>query len=187
MDLNKTTTPKSEQDLAQTPKWFVLAAEELLGFKFELDVCASPGTKKCKRFYSQDKNGLTRTWRRYNWCNPPYSDITPWLLKAHTEARRGNFSCLLIPDKPEVKYVRLCRYFADSIFHMPFRLNFLRPDNSEFLDKNGKKQGPKFPVMLALFTPWGISTQVRDIYIDFREHKNVDCCTEDVSRETSGK
>ena len=75
---------------------------------------------------------------------------------------------MLIPDKPEVKYTRLCRTLADTIIHMPFRLNFLRPDGSEFLDKDGKKQGPKFPVMLVIFTPWGQAVPVRDIYIDFR-------------------
>ena len=47
-------------------------------------------------------------------------------------------------------------------------LNFLRPDGSEFLDKNGKKQGPKFPVCVYIFTPQGLRMPIRDIYHDFR-------------------
>jgi len=75
----------------------------------------------------------------------------------------------LIPDKPEVGYTRLARSAADTVVHMPFRLNFLRPDGEEFLDSEDRKQGPKFPVVLILFTPWGLKMPVRDIYIDFRK------------------
>lgn len=108
-------------------------------------------------------------WGDRNWCNPPYSNILPWVNKATHEAANGRMSVLLIPDKPEVGYIRECRKYADTIIHMPFRLNFLRPDGTEFLDKDGKKQGPKFPVSLILFTPHGLNMAARDIYVDFRK------------------
>lgn len=174
MDLNNSTTPEAEQDCAQTPPWFVAAAESFLGFRFDLDVCCLATTAKCEAFYSLVDFGvdsLQVPWDRYNWCNPPYSNITPWVDKAEFESVKGKTSCLLIPDKPEVGYVRRCKESADTIIHMPFRLNFLRPDGTEFLDKHGKKQGPKFPVMLAVFTPWGMRVPTRDIYVDFREYK----------------
>ena len=174
MDLNNTTTPEAEKDTAQTPPWFVRAAEEYLGFKFDLDVCCQTATAKCEAYYSLVDFGIDSLkvpWGERNWCNPPYSDISPWVIKAASEAKLGNISCLLIPDKPEVGFVRAARIHADTIIHMPFRLNFLRPDGTEFLDSKGKKQGPKFPVLLALFTPWGVDMPTRDVYVDFRKYK----------------
>lgn len=175
MDLNNTTTPIDDQDCAQTPPWFVAAAENFLGFRFDLDVCCLEATAKCDAFYSLVDYGvdsLQVPWGRHNFCNPPYSVIPPWVDKAVDESVVGNTSCLLIPDKPEVGYVRKCNQYADTVIHMPFRLNFLRPDGSPFLDKRGKKQGPKFPVLLALFTPMGLRVPTRDIYVDFRKYRS---------------
>lgn len=171
MNLNNSKTPEDEKDLSQTPPWFVKAVEQYLNIKFTLDVCCLKKTAKCKKFYSLKENkdnGLILPWSKYNWCNPPYSNISPWVGKAFEESLKGKTSCLLIPDKPEVAYIRVCRDLSDTIVHMPFRLNFLRPDGSEFLDSKGNKQGPKFPVLVALFTPYGSVMPVRDIYYDFR-------------------
>jgi len=173
MNLNNTTTPESEQDCAQTPWWFIKSLEDYTNLKITLDVCCSPKTAKSFQFYSLDKNsnginGLETSWVDVNYCNPPYSDIKPWVEKSWLESGRGNTTLMLIPDKPEVGYTRFAREHADTVIHMPFRLNFLRPDGSEFLDKNGKKQGPKFPVCVYIFTPQGLNMPVRDVYHDFR-------------------
>lgn len=171
MNLNNTTTPEAERDLAQTPQWFVDAVEQHLKIKFDLDVCCITQTAKVKTYYSLIDHGIDALivpWGKTNFCNPPYSKIDPWVDKAADEAMRGNTSLLLIPDKPEVRYTRRCREFADTMIHMPHRLNFLRPDGSEFLDSEGKKQGPKFPVVLVLFTPHGLHMPTRDVYFDFR-------------------
>ncbi len=164
-------TPEEEKDLAETPAWFVSALEQYLGNKFTLDVCALAQTAKCDNYYSlaRDQNAMDLPWGARNFCNPPYSNIAPWVTKAANQSQNGKITALLIPDKPEVGYTRLCRVFADTMIHMPFRLKFLRPDGTPFLDKNGKESGPKFPVMVVLFTPWGIQMPVRDVYFDFRK------------------
>ena len=150
MDLNNTTTPADEQDFAQTPPWLVQAVEAWRGIKFELDVCAQPQTAKCAAFYSLQTglDGLSLPWASVNWCNPPYSLITPWVNKAIIEP--GD-TFMLIPDKPEVAWFRHAWGNAREVWHMPFRVNFLRPDGSEFTDAKGRKQGPKFPVCLMVF------------------------------------
>ena len=170
MNMNNTTTPETEQDCAQTPWWFIESVEYFTSLKIQLDVCCSPRTAKAKNFLSLDigLNGLHTSWDFVNWCNPPYSDISPWVDHASNESATGNSTLMLIPDKPEVGYTRLARQHADTVIHMPFRLNFLRPDGTEFLDKNGKKQGPKFPVCVYIFTPQGLRMPIRDIYHDFR-------------------
>lgn len=173
MDMNNSLTPEPEKDLAQTPTWLVKSIEDFLHLRFELDACANKETAKCNKYYSlveRRQDGLVLPWNNTTYCNPPYSDIQPWINKASIEAQRnGNTSVLLIPDKPETKVTRLCRDMADTIVHMPFRVRFLRPDGSEFRDeKTGRMQGAKFPVMAVLFTPFGHQMPTRDVYYDFR-------------------
>ena len=170
MNLNNTTTPESEQDCAQTPWWFIRSLENFTNSVIELDVCASPETAKANLYCSleNDDDGLEDEWCAVNYCNPPYSDIKPWVEKAYNESINGKATLMLIPDKPEVGYTKLARNYADTVIHMPFRLNFLRPDGTEFLDKKGKKQGPKFPVCVYIFTPHGSNMPIRDVYHDFR-------------------
>tara|TARA_R110001606_G_scaffold379211_1_gene539151 strand:- start:42 stop:569 length:528 start_codon:yes stop_codon:yes gene_type:complete len=171
MNMNNTTTPETEQDCAQTPWWFIESIEDYTSLSIDLDVCCSALTAKASSWLSidDDDDGLTSKWSGVNWCNPPYSDIMPWVQKASEESVRGNTTIMLIPDKPEVaSWTQLARSRADTVIHMPFRLNFLRPDGTEFLDKNGKKQGPKFPVCVYIFTPQGLRMPIRDIYHDFR-------------------
>ena len=168
--MNNTTTPESEQDCAQTPWWFIKSLESYTRLQIDLDVCCAANTAKAKSFLALNLglDGLTTSWQSVNYCNPPYSDILPWVLAVEESAIEGNTTLMLIPDKPEVGYTRLAREYADTVVHMPFRLNFLRPDGTEFLDKNGKKQGPKFPVCVYIFTPQGLNMPIRDVYHDFR-------------------
>lgn len=173
MNPSKTFTPEEQKDLAQTPPLVVSKFEDVVGFKFELDVCANRATAKCLNYYSLDERGqdsLTLPWANKNWCNPPYSDITPWVNKCVYEAAQGNITALLIPNKPEVGYCRLTEQFADTVFKIPFRLNFIRPNGEPFLDKDGRKTSPKFPVYIALFTKWGLTGDTRYVEFDPRPY-----------------
>jgi phage N-6-adenine-methyltransferase len=52
-------------------------------FQFTLDVCATAESRKVERFFSITDNGLAQSWAGERvWCNPPYSDIRPWVAKA---------------------------------------------------------------------------------------------------------
>jgi len=82
-------------------------------FRFTLDVAASKQNAKCARFYAKSPeetvftraqgalwqakmaelgalgfDGLSYEWARNEivWCNPPFSDIAPWVQKAHESA-----------------------------------------------------------------------------------------------------
>lgn len=55
-------------------------------FGFTIDVAATPENAKLPRFYTVLEDGLTQTWAGERvWCNPPYSSIEPWLVKAWRE------------------------------------------------------------------------------------------------------
>ena len=171
MNMNNTTTPESEQDCAQTPWWFIKSIEDYTNLSVVLDVCCAGNTAKADKFYTLEagENGLLMPWEKVNWCNPPYSLVTPWVEASRIASKHfQSTTFMLIPDKTEVGYTRLARKYADTVIHMPFRLNFLRPDGTEFLDKKGKKQGPKFPVCVYIFTPHGLQMPIRDVYHDFR-------------------
>lgn len=53
---------------------------------FTLDVAASAGNAKCKKFFTREVNGLAQSWAgEVAWCNPPYSNILDWVVKASQE------------------------------------------------------------------------------------------------------
>ena len=64
-------------------------------FHFTLDPCPLNGS-----------GGLTRTWEgEVVFCNPPYSDITPWVQKAYYHWKKGEATTvLLIPVRTDQKW-----------------------------------------------------------------------------------
>lgn len=50
---------------------------------FTLDVAAAAHNAKCDRYYDRETDGLEQDWSGERvWCNPPYSNIAPWVRKA---------------------------------------------------------------------------------------------------------
>jgi len=63
-----------------TPKWVF----DLLDIKFDLDVAGPLGGLPwipANKTYSQADNGLIQPWHGLVWCNPPFSDILPWIRR----------------------------------------------------------------------------------------------------------
>lgn len=50
---------------------------------FDLDVAACEESHKAPAWFSITNDGLSMPWFGRAWCNPPYSDIEPWVVKAH--------------------------------------------------------------------------------------------------------
>lgn len=168
------TTPANEKDYAQTPVWFMSALFEAFGFVPDLDVCAQAETAKAEAFYclADGLDGLALPWSPSNWCNPPFSDITPWIEKAFIEQRtNGATTYMIFPDSPETGYCRASWALADRIYHMPFRMRFIRPDGSDFRDDKGRIVTPKFSTRLVVFdgSRRGASAPVVD-YFDPRAY-----------------
>src|SRR5690242_10169502 len=53
-----------------------------------------------KRHFGVDEDALIQDWNLgsgWNWLNPPFADIGPWLAKAIAESRKGTQTVVLVP------------------------------------------------------------------------------------------
>jgi phage N-6-adenine-methyltransferase len=66
-------------------------------FSFTLDVAANERNRKTDAYFSIEDNGLEQPWAPHSvWCNPPYSNIGPWVEKAHREFAAGCRAIVLL-------------------------------------------------------------------------------------------
>lgn len=49
---------------------------------WDLDVAACEESHLTEDFYTRAQDGLLQPWRGWAWCNPPFSDIRPWVERA---------------------------------------------------------------------------------------------------------
>jgi len=101
------TSSTDEVDDRETPdKLFRELNKE---FHFTIDVAASQANTKCDRFYDLNANGLTKDWHNERvWCNPPYSDLAPWVSKAYHETNAEVIVMLLPANRTEQPFWQLC-------------------------------------------------------------------------------
>lgn len=77
-------------------------------FKFELDPCCEIHTAKCKLFFTESDDGLSKSWAGFRavFVNPPYSrgNIDKWMAKCKKEASQGVVIVALIPVSTSSKW-----------------------------------------------------------------------------------
>lgn len=103
---------------------------------FTVDVAANTANAKLPRFYDRESDGLEQSWADERvWCNPPYSNIRPWIEKAWREVAALRIVMLLPANRTEQKWWQeLVEPFRDADDHfrvkfLPGRLNFGVPGN----------------------------------------------------------
>ena len=127
-------------------------------FRFTLDAAASARNAKCARFFTREQDGLSLSWRGESvWCNPPYSDIEPWIAKAVRETLAGGCHrvVFLLPNNRTEqgwwqKYVEPYRDkgLGVSTRFLRGRPRFIRPPEAQ-VPKKGDR--PPFGLVVVIF------------------------------------
>lgn len=152
----KSQTPTEDRDKRQTPLDVVCRLQELIKIPFVHDVCAEYHTAKCVSFWTKEDNAFLKDWLEpltgfslpaALWMNPPFSDVGPWLRRAHETAMRGGIVVALIPDDRSVQWYQEFVENKAQIVYVPNR-------RISFEDKGGNPQrgNPKGTVF-ALYLP----------------------------------
>lgn len=128
-------------------------------FGFTVDVAASAINARCLRFYTMADDGLAQSWAGESvWCNPPYSDIRPWVEKAWAEVDRARRIVLLLPsNRTEQGWWQECvepyrdgRASSESVLtaeFLPGRLRFIAAGQTEV----GPNERPPFGCVLLIW------------------------------------
>jgi phage N-6-adenine-methyltransferase len=126
-------------------------------FRFTIDAAAAPHNARLPRYWTRESNALEQPWRGERvWCNPPYSDIRPWIEKAWREFVEGGAELIvmLLPaNRTEQRWwhdlvERERREGGLDVEFLPGRMRFLRPGQTEI----GPNERPPFGCCLLI---WG--------------------------------
>lgn len=124
---------------------------------FTLDVAAAAHNTKCERYFDVDANGLEQDWSGERvWCNPPYSDIAPWVRKAWASyADTLGIAMLLPASRTEQQWWQLMiEPYRDrarsplTVEFLPGRMHFLRPGQTAV----GPGERPPFGCVLLVWS-----------------------------------
>jgi phage N-6-adenine-methyltransferase len=133
---NKSDTPMNIRDLWQTPQEIFSKLDR--EFFFSGDVAASEENKLCKNYYGEKSNALCNYWFDSNWCNPPYSNITPWVEKAIKQHEQGKTIVMLVPADTSVKWFKLAYESCNEVRFISGRISFINADTQKPVNGNNK-------------------------------------------------
>jgi len=119
-----------------TPEWLLQSLNE--EFRFDFDPCPYP---------KPTWDGLTISWGKRNFVNPPYGrEQVAWVAKAIEEWRKGKLVVLLLPARTDTKIFHELIFPNAEIRFLRGRLKFGKAKNSA-----------PFPSMIAILRPKGVS------------------------------
>lgn len=162
-------TPIEIRDFWRTPEYAFLPLDA--EFNFGLDAAADLKNFLVPSFLTKEQNALAVRWAdhilpfcgRTVWCNPPYSDIGPWMLKAAEEARLNSVTTVLfVPNTPDAGW------WPDDASEIRFitgedrgprrnvsgRVNFVRADTGK--EQRGNNKGSCY----VIFAPGSLGNMV---------------------------
>lgn len=99
-------------------------------YLFDIDLCASGENTKCAAWFDERDNSLIKQWYDHGsrgFCNPPYSNIKPWIEKAMEEADKGFITVMLIPTPNGESHYHEIFVRAKSITFITGRIAFYNP------------------------------------------------------------
>jgi hypothetical protein len=117
-------------DDCYTPRWVF----DAMGLEFDLDVAAPPGGPwhvPADRYYTAEDDGLTQPWDGLAWCNPPYSNLRPWVDRWAAHDR----GVLLATYAPEMYATPVMLGAADAVAFVSVK--FTLPNGDKIKPRHG--------------------------------------------------
>ena len=113
-------------------------------FHFTLDPCCTEETAKCKKFYTEQEDGLLQSWEGETvFCNPPYSRELQdqFVKKCYEEGQKINTTVVaLLPARTDTKRFHQYILGKSEIRFLQGRIRFV-----------GAKDPAPFPSMVVVF------------------------------------
>ncbi|OCA53893.1 phage N-6-adenine-methyltransferase [Photorhabdus namnaonensis] len=139
-DFGGSNTPEEFRDRWQTPVEIFTALD--IEFGFYLDAAADYKNSLCAHYLTERDDALECDWVSCGsiYCNPPYSNIGPWILKA-TEQRRKQLQTvvMLVPADTSVGWFKLAMESVDEIRLITGgRISFINAGNGRPVNGNNK-------------------------------------------------
>lgn len=133
-------TTESMRDQWRTPKHFFDYYDRR--FEFDCDVACSSKNCLCQSGFMFDEgmDALANCgfWGNKNWCNPPYSDISPWVDHALVEMQTGSLTVMLLPADTSVKWFKLAFEHCTECHFISGRLAFINEETGKPVSGNNK-------------------------------------------------
>lgn len=125
-------------------------------FHFTLDPASREYNHKCKKYYTEQDDGLSKDWSdEVVFCNPPYGrSISKWVKKCYEEHKKhGVTVVMLIPSRTDTSWFHNYIYNkATEIRFIKGRLKFInRTFPSWREDGNFKVSPAPFPSMVVVY------------------------------------
>ena len=92
-------------------------------------------------------DGLKIDWKKSNYVNPPYNEISKWVKKSFEESQKGKIAVMLIPSRTDTRYWHNYVMKAKELWFVKGRLRF-----------DDKKQPAPFPSVIVIFKNQEVNT-----------------------------
>ncbi len=154
-----TDTPFLIKDYWETQQETVDRLEEVMGFKFDVDVCGSPGSKKAPEVIADEHwwrvhahiDGLTFDWSRLGqrgFLNPPFSSKPQWLARAALMSQsRGMTVVGVVPHAPATAWYREMEQSTSRILSPDKRVAYIHPITGKVM------KAPNFETVFPVWEP----------------------------------
>ena len=135
-------TPEAIRDLWRTPR-FVFDYYDRR-FHFRCDLAASYENKLCESHYTENRSAFTARPNDFAmggnaWCNPPYSDIGPWVdLCVRLSHETGRVFVMLLPADTSVKWFATAMRECSECHLISGRLSFINSETGKPVSGNNK-------------------------------------------------